>query len=67
MNNGVRSRAWKVMSEWHNSEPTGSLVMVWHDPNEVGGVGINTLGTPPKELIEIDGLWITRRPLSTDH
>lgn len=63
MNDGVRSRTWKVMTEWHGSEPAGSIVMVWRDANEIGGVGINTLGTPPKELIELDGLWITRRRL----
>lgn len=63
MNAGVRSRIWKVMTEWHNSEPKGSIVLVWRDANETGGVGISTLGTPLKELVDIDGLWITRRPL----
>ncbi|WP_293645999.1 type I-E CRISPR-associated endoribonuclease Cas2e [Thiolapillus sp.] len=63
MNAGVRLRTWKVMTEWHNTEPKGSIVMVWRDTNETGGVGISTLGTPPKELVDIDGLWITRRSL----
>lgn len=61
MNAGVRTRAWKVMREWHMEAPEGSLVMVWRDTKQTGGVGIETLGTPPKELVELDGLWITRR------
>lgn len=63
MNPGVRSRTWTVLSAWHAAEPRGSLVMVWRDISETGGVGIATLGTPPRELIEIDGLWLVRRPL----
>ena len=63
MNAGVRTRTWKVMREWHVQEPEGSIVMVWRDLNQTGGVGIETLGTPPKQLIDLDGLWITRRSL----
>lgn len=63
MNVGVRSRIWKVLSDWHNAEPTGSIVMVWRDANETGGVGIANLGSPPCKLVEIDGLWLTRRSL----
>ena len=63
MNAGVRSRTWEVMSDWHAAEPRGSVVMVWRDVNETGGVGIVMLGTPPRELVEIDGLWLTCRKL----
>ena len=63
MNAGVRSRTWKVLSDWHHAEPGGSIVMVWRDINETGGVGIATLGSPPRELVEIDGLWLVRRKL----
>jgi len=61
MNTGVRERVWKVLSDWHNSEPRGSVVMVWRDLNEIGGVGLAYLGTPPRELVEMDGMWLTRR------
>ncbi len=61
MDAGVRKRAWKVLSDWHNSEPRGSLVMIWRDVNETGGVGIATLGAPSRELVDVDGLWLTRR------
>lgn len=61
MNTGVRERTWAVLSDWHSQEPRGSLVMVWRDLNQTGGIGLAHLGTPPRELIEADGMWLTRR------
>ena len=61
MNKGVRERAWGVLSQWHTQEPHGSLVMMWRDLNEVGGLGLAHLGTPPRQLVEMDGMWLTRR------
>lgn len=61
MSPGVRERTWAVVSDWHASDPRGSLVMVWRDLNRTGGVGLAHLGTPPRELVEVDGLWLTRR------
>jgi CRISPR-associated protein Cas2 len=66
MNKGVRERTWKVVVDWHGQEPRGSLVMVWRDLNEVGGLGLAHLGTPPRELIEMDGMWLTRRSRSAN-
>ena len=63
MNPGVRSRTWAVLTSWHTAEPQGSIVMVWKDVNETGGIGIATLGTPPRELLDLDGLWLVRKPL----
>lgn len=63
MNAGVRSRIWDVLSDWYGAEPRGSIVMVWRDMNETGSVGIANLGTPPRELVDMDGLWLTKRGL----
>ncbi len=60
MNKGVRERIWRVMKEWHETDRQGSIVMVWRDLDAHGGVGLAHLGTPAKELIEMDGMWITR-------
>ena len=60
MSKGVRKRTWKVLADWHDSEPRGSIVMIWRDNNETGGVGLAHLGDPPKELIEMDGMWVAR-------
>ncbi len=63
MNAGVRTRIWDVLSDWHSAEPRGSIVVVWRDANETGGVGIAHIGSPPRELVEMDGLWLTKRSL----
>ncbi|WP_242508520.1 type I-E CRISPR-associated endoribonuclease Cas2e [Rhodocyclus purpureus] len=63
MNPGVRARVWETVSDWYSAEPKGSLVMVWRDLNQTGGVGIETLGEPPRELVEVDGLWLVKRML----
>ena len=61
MNKGVRERTWNIVSDWHGHEPRGSLVMVWRDLNEAGGIGLAHLGTPSRELVAMDGMWLTRR------
>jgi len=61
MNPGVRARVWDVMCDWHGQEPNGSLVMIWRDSNATGGVGVANLGTPPRDLVEADGMWLVRR------
>lgn len=63
MNQGVRSRTWDVLTGWYTAEPQGSIVMVWRDANATGGIGIATLGTPPRELVDVDGLWLVRKLL----
>ena len=61
MNSAVRERTWGIVEDWHRQEPKGSLVMVWRDLNEVGGIGLAHIGTPSRELVEMDGMWLTRR------
>ena len=63
MNPGVRNRVWDTLTDWHDSEPRGSVVMVWRDSEEIGGVGIRNLGDPPRKLVDIDGLWVVKRAL----
>ena len=60
MSKGVRERTWQVLCDWHDAEPRGSIVMVWRDNNETAGVGLAHLGSPPRELVEADGMWLAR-------
>jgi CRISPR-associated protein Cas2 len=61
MSKGVRERVWDVLMDWHHALGCGSIVMVWRDPKETGGIGLAHLGTPPREVVEVDGMWLTRR------
>ena len=60
MSKGVQERVWFVLTQWHATEHSGSIVMIWRDREATGGVGLAHLGTPPKTLLEMDGMWITR-------
>ena len=57
----VRDRIWAVLEDWFKAEHEASVVMVWQDANMPGGQNVKTLGLPPVELVELDGLIITRR------
>ena len=40
---------------------TGSVVLVWRDKQAVGNLHIRTLGDPPKEIVDADGVLLVRR------
>ena len=58
---GVRTRVWEVLSAWWAALRTGSIVMVWRDTKAVGNLRIKTLGEPPKEIVDADGILLVRR------
>lgn len=57
----VRERIWTVLTDWFAAEREASIVMVWVDPAMPGGQNVRTLGLPPVELVELDGIVLTRR------
>lgn len=59
MSKGVRERVWSVVSDWHAATGEGSIVMVWRDDNAAGGLGLATLGTPPRKLADLDGVLVS--------
>jgi len=60
----VRQRIWGVLSEWYIDENDASIVMLWADTSCAGGQAVEILGSPPIELVEVDGLIMARRPCS---
>ncbi|WP_417723409.1 type I-E CRISPR-associated endoribonuclease Cas2e [Salipiger sp.] len=61
MSAGVRERVWSVMSDWWDTLGRGSLVLVWRESSAVGHLRIETLGEPPKEIVDADGVLLVRR------
>ncbi|RMD90665.1 MAG: type I-E CRISPR-associated endoribonuclease Cas2 [Alphaproteobacteria bacterium] len=61
MSAGVRARVWSVLTRWHDVLGRGSLVMVWRDPAAVGELQIETLGEPPKTIVDADGVLLVKR------
>ena len=60
---GVRERIWAVLEDWYATLRHGAIVLVWHDPAELGRLGIRVLGLSPRALQEIDGLFAVKREL----
>ena len=58
---GVRTRVWGVLSAWREALGTGSIVLVWRDTTAVGNLRIETLGQPPKQIIDADGILLVKR------
>jgi CRISPR-associated protein Cas2 len=59
----VRERIWAVITEWFQTEPDSSIVMIWAS-RTAGGQSIKTLGLPPIEMVELDGIVLSRKELS---
>ena len=61
MSAAVRTRVWDVLSKWWDVLGTGSVVLVWRDKQAVGNLSIRTLGEPPKEIVDADGVLLVKR------
>jgi CRISPR-associated protein Cas2 len=61
LSRGVRDRVWAVMADWWQALPGGSIVMAWKDDKAAGQLGIQTLGIPPRELSDVDGVLVVHR------
>ena len=57
----VRDRIWDVALSWFPYEQDASIVMLWQDPNMPGGQAVKVLGESPVELVELDGIVLTKR------
>jgi CRISPR-associated protein Cas2 len=66
MDTAVRERVWAVVAAWCALEQELSVVMTWPDTKLPGGQAVRTLGTPPVELVERDGVFLARRELTQD-
>ena len=60
MTHGIRERVWDVVARWHNELRNGSILMTWRDTRASGQQQIRTLGTPPKDIVDADGVYLVR-------
>lgn len=66
LNKRVREQIWSVLQDWHMQLNRGSIVMTWTDRNSSGGAGLLTLGEPPKQIVEHEGMLLVRRPFEQE-
>lgn len=60
LNSATRERIWETIAEWHAHLRHGSVVMVWQRKESPGSIELSTLGTPLKEIVQVDGLRLTK-------
>lgn len=65
MSAGVRRRISDVLADWHGRLGRGSIVMCWAEPVANGGLGMQTFGEPPKDIIAHDAMLLVRRRPTT--
>ena len=63
MSSRVRAQIWEVLSDWHGQLYRGSIVMTWADSAANGGLGLSTLGEPPKDIVTHNAMLLVRRAL----
>ena len=61
MSRTTRERVWIVLEDWFQILGGGCIVLVWQDSSVPSGQSLKILGEPPVELINSDGVWLTRR------
>lgn len=62
----VRERIWTVLKDWITSETDASVIMLWQERGMPGGQTVRTLGTPPIDLVDVDGIVLARRRISPE-
>jgi len=60
----VRERIWAVLADWFPSEMDASVIMLWSDKEMPVGQVARTLGSPPVDLVEADGMILARTALA---
>ena len=61
MSAGVRDRVWTVITNWYGELGRGAVLLLWREPKAVGAVRMETLGDPPKEIVDADGILLVKR------
>lgn len=62
LNPAVRQRIVDVLSDWQ-IELGGAVTLLWQDGRKPGGLAMMTFGIASRELVELDGLFLSRTPL----
>jgi len=61
LSQAVRDRILTVLTEWHYATATqGSVILVWKEQAQAGGIGIKAIGTPKREIIDLDGVLVSK-------
>lgn len=60
LSRGVRERIWAVLTKWYAHLDNGAIALIYADSAATGGLRLDYLGDPPKEIWDADGLLLVR-------
>ena len=65
----ARGQVWEVMTSWHAELRRGSVTLIHPDKQAEGGLVIQSLGTPSRRAIRLDGVLLSTRenPSGIEH
>lgn len=66
LSKGVRERVWSVLAKWHAHLGNGSVTLIVADTKATGGLLLDYLGEPPKEVWDGDGVLLVRQSRPTE-
>lgn len=61
MSKAVRERVLGVLSDWYAHLREGSIVAVWRDTQQPGGLAFAHFGESPREIVDLEGFLAVRR------
>lgn len=64
MNRAVREQVWLVLRRWFPLGADYSIIMTWPDKQASAGLQVLTLGTPPYQVVDLQGVSIVRTDLT---
>ena len=67
LSKAVRERIWSVLAKWYAHLGNGAITLCVADSTATGGLKLDYLGDPPKEIWDADGVLLVRhsRPAET--
>lgn len=66
LSKGVRERVWAVLTKWYAHLGNGAMTLIFADSAATGGLRLEHLGEPPKEIWDADGVLLVRHGPSVD-
>ena len=60
LSKGVRERIWGVLAKWYAHLGNGAIALILADSTATGGLRLDHLGDPPKEVWDADGVLLVR-------
>jgi CRISPR-associated protein Cas2 len=65
LSKAVRERIWAVLQGWFTGGES-SILLLYADNREESGLGVQTLGDPPRKLVDADGVILSQGNLTKE-